>query len=180
MDQIATVDDLFIHELQDLASAEEQLIAALPQMAAAATAPELRQGFTDHLAQTRTHLLRVEQALGALNEHRNGDVCHGIEGLIAEGKKLIKTVEPGAVLDSALIDAARKVEHYEITAYRGAVSKAHELGHDLVADLLGANLQDEELTDHRLQQLAEGMMPYSGPGTDPRDDGSEIIVGTGS
>jgi ferritin-like metal-binding protein YciE len=92
----------------------------------------------------------------------------------------MQSVERGAVLDGALIDAARKVEHYEITAYRGAMSKAHELGHDAVAELLEANLQEEELTDHKLQTLAESMMPYSGPGPDPRNDGSEVIVGSGS
>jgi ferritin-like metal-binding protein YciE len=85
----------------------------------------------------------------------------------------------GPVLDSALLDAARKVEHYEITAYRGAIAKAHELGRTEVATLLETNLQEEELTDYRLQQMAEGMMPYSGPGADPRDDGSEVIVGDG-
>ena len=82
------------------------------------------------------------------------------------------------VLDGALIDAARKVEHYEITAYRGAMSKAHELGYDDIGELLQANLQEEELADHKLQTLAEAMMPYSGPGADPRDDGSEVIVGS--
>jgi ferritin-like metal-binding protein YciE len=178
MDKITSVDDLFIHELQDLRSAEEQLIDALPAMAAAATAPELRLGFEQHLEETRAHLQRLEQALSILDEQSDNTTCDGMKGLIEEGKSIMQSVERGAVLDGALIDAARKVEHYEITAYRGAMSKAHELGHDEVAEVLAATLQEEELTDHKLQTLAEYMMPYSGPGPDPRDDGSEVIVGS--
>lgn len=178
MDKIDSVDDLLIHELQDLYSAETQLTEALPNMADAASAPELRQGFEKHLEQTRAHMQRLEQALVILDEQTDNTVCAGMQGLIEEGDSLIHSVERGAVLDGALIDAARKVEHYEITAYRGAISKAHELGHEEVAELLGLTLQEEELTDHELQMLAEGMMPYSGPGADPRNDGSEVIVGS--
>jgi len=180
MERIETVDKLFVHELNDLRSAEEQLVGALPLMAASASAPELRQAFEKHLEQTRTQLQRVEEALRLMQERPNGDTCDGMKGLIGEGQKMMDAVTRGAVLDSALIDAGRKVEHYEITAYRSAVSRAHELGHDVVAALLETNLQEEELADDRLQQLAQGMMPYSGPGADPRDDGSEVIVGSGA
>lgn len=176
-DRIDTVDELFIHELQDLHSAESQLLLALPKMVSAAEAPELRSGLAQHLSQTQQHLSRMERALHLAGQTPNGEVCHGIEGLIKEGEKLIDATASGPVLDNALIDAARKVEQYEISAYRGAVSKAHELGFEDIASLLGENLQEEELTDYRLQQLAQGMMPYSGPGVDPRDDGSEVIVG---
>lgn len=176
-DKIDTVDELFIHELQDLHSAESQLVQALPKMISAADAPELRSGLAQHLSQTQQHLHRMDQALNMLGNRPNGEVCHGIEGLITEGEKLIDSTAKGAVLDSALIDSARKVEQYEISAYRGAVAKAHDLGFEQIASLLGENLQEEELADYRLQQLAQGMMPYSGPGADPRDDGSEIIVG---
>lgn len=178
MEKIDSIDELFIHELHDLYSAEEQLLPALTKMAAAADAPELRGSFARHLEQTRQHLRRVEQAISTLGYKPNGIVCRGMEGLIAESEELMGETEYGPVLDGALIDAARKVEHYEITAYRSAVSKAQELGFTEVASLLDINLQEEELTDFRLQQLAEGMMPYSGPGLDPRDDGSEVIVGS--
>ncbi len=177
-EKIETVDELFIHELQDIYSAEDQLLMALTKMASAADTPELRSGLARHLEQTRQQLRRVEQALAEVGQTPNGEVCQGIEGLIAEGEHLMRTASFGPVLDSALIDAARKVEHYEITSYRAAISKAYELGFTDVAALLEINLQEEELTDYRLQKLAEGMMPYSGPGTDPRDDGSEVIVGS--
>lgn len=178
MDQIASVDELFVHELNDLRSAEEQLVTALPLMAASATAAELRQGFENHLEQTRVQLERVEEALRLMGERPSGEVCKGMKGLLEEGQKIMNTVERGAVLDAALIDAARKVEHYEITTYRAAAARAHELGHDGVAALLQTNLQEEEFADYRLQELSQGMMPYSGPGADPRDDGSEVLVGT--
>lgn len=178
MDKIDSIDDLFVHELQDLYSAESQLVEALPLMAAGATAPELRIGFEKHLDETRAQLQRIEQVLTMLDEQTDDTICAGMQGLIEEGKSIMQSVERGAVLDGALIDAARKVEHYEITAYRGAMSKAHELGYDDIGELLQANLQEEELADHKLQTLAEAMMPYSGPGADPRDDGSEVIIGS--
>lgn len=178
LEKIETVDELFIHELQDLYSAEDQLIRALAFMASAADAPELRAGLARHLEQTRQQLRRVEQALAEVGQIPNGEICHGIEGLIAEGRKMMGTAAFGPVLDSALIDAARKVEHYEITSYRAAISNAYELGFAEVASLLELNLQEEELTDYRLQEMAEGRTPYSGPGADPRDDGSEVIVGS--
>lgn len=180
MNKIETVDELFVHQLQDLYSAEDQMLRALTKMVSAAGAPELRSGLIYHLDRTRDHLRRVEQALNLVGQAPTGETCHGIEGLITEAEKLIAATERGAVLDSALIDAARKVENYEITAYRSAIAKAHELGLADEASLLTLNLQDEELTDFRLQELAQGMMPYSGPGLDPRDDGSEVIVGTKS
>ena len=163
MDKIDSIDDLFVHELQDLYSAESQLVEALPLMAAAATAPELRIGFEKHLDETRAQLQRIEQVLTMLDEQTDDTVCAGMQGLIEEGKSIMQSVERGAVLDGALIDAARKVEHYEITAYRGAMSKAHELGYDDIGELLQANLQEEELADHKLQTLAEATMPSAPP-----------------
>lgn len=176
-EKIESLDDLFVHDLRDIYSAEEQLIAALRKMASAADAPELSEAFTRHLEQTTDHRRRIEQALDELDVSTGNDVCEGVQGLIAEAEKIMSATQSGPVLDAALIDAARKVEHYEITTYRSALSRAHELGHDTVASLLEMNLQEEELTDFRLQKLAEGMMPYSGPGSDPRDDGSEVMLG---
>lgn len=177
--KLHSLNDLLKHELEDLLSAEQQLVEALPMMAAAATAPELRQGFEKHLQETRTQLQRVDQALLTIGHKPNDGTCKGMHGLIEEGSDLMKHVERGSVLDAALIDAGRKVERYEITAYRGALARAHELGHPTVARLLEMNLQEEELADRRLQQLSQGMMPFSGPGSDPRDDDSEAIIRQG-
>jgi ferritin-like metal-binding protein YciE len=176
-ERIDSVDELFEHELQDLFSAENQLIPALTRMAGAADGADLRAEFAHHLEQTQAHVSRLEKALDIMDLTPSGEPCHGIEGLIAEGERLMAVTSSGPVLDNVLIDSARKIEQYEITAYRGALSKAYELGFVEVAALIELNLQEEELADFRLQQVAQGMMPYSGPGSDPRDDGSEVILG---
>jgi ferritin-like metal-binding protein YciE len=176
-ERIDSVDELFVHQLQDLFSAENQLIPALTRMASAADGADLRAEFAHHLERTQAHVARLEKALDIMDLTPSGEPCHGIEGLVAEGERLIATTSSGPVLDNVLIDSARKVEQYEISAYRGTLTKAYELGFVEVAALLELNLQEEELADYRLQQLAQGMMPYSGPGLDPRDDGSEVILG---
>lgn len=179
MEKIDTVDALFIRDLQTLHSVEEQLLPALTKMAVAADAPELRAGLASHLEQTRRQLHRIEQALREISEAPGGETSHGIEGLIAEAEVLMSATSFGPVLDSALIEVARKVEQFEIAAYRATIARAFELGFGTIAALLEWNLQEEELVDYRLQQLAEGLTPYSGPGSDPRDDGSEVVVGRG-
>jgi ferritin-like metal-binding protein YciE len=176
-EKIETVDELFLHQLQDLFSAENQLTAALTRMARAAEAPELRAELAHHLDQTRHHVERMEKAIQLLDDLPTGEPCHGIEGLVAEGERLMVTTKSSPVLDNALLDTARKIEQYEIAAYRGALAKAYDLGFVEVAALIELNLQEEELCDYRFQQLAQGMMPYSGPGVDPRDDGSEVFLG---
>ena len=103
MDKIDSIDDLFVHELQDLYSAESQLVEALPLMAAAATAPELRIGFEKHLDETRAQLQRIEQVLTMLDEQTDDTICAGMQGLIEEGKSIMQSVERGAVLDGAVM-----------------------------------------------------------------------------
>ncbi len=166
--KIETVDDLFVRDLQDIYSAEEQLVRALTKMAVAADTPELRAGLARHLEQTRRHLRRVQQALSEIDEAPHGDICRGIEELIAEAEKLMSTTSFGPVLDSALIDAARRIEQYEIMTYRAIIARAYELGLKDVASLLEWNLQEDELTEYRLRQLAEGLTPSKGPESDSR------------
>lgn len=177
VEKIDTVDALFVRDMQELYSIEEQLLPALTRMAVASDAPELRAALAGHLEQTRRQLRRIEQAFLEIGEAPGGEICRGIQGLIAEAEKLMSQTSFGPVLDSALIDIARKVEQYEINAYRSGIARAYELGFDGTAALLEWTLQEEELTDYRLRQLAEGLMPFSGPGSDPRDDGREGIDG---
>lgn len=164
--EIETVDELFVHDVQDIYSAEHQLVRALTKMTVAADAPELRAGLARHLEQTRHHRRRVQQALSEIGQAPNGEVCRGIEGLLDEAEKIMSGVSFGPVLDSALIEVARKIEQYEIMAYRAIIARAYELGFKDVASLLEWNLQEDELTDYRLRQLAEGLTLYSGPGSD--------------
>ena len=109
--------DLYIDELKDLYNAENQLVKALPKMAKAASSEELKQGFEQHLEQTRGHVQRLEQIFKSLDESPKGKKCAGMEGLVKEGSEVMEEDFEGALMDAALIGAAQRVEHYEIAAY---------------------------------------------------------------
>src|SRR6185503_5824691 len=115
--KLTTLEDLFHHELKDLYSAENQLVKALPKMAKAATSEELREGFEEHLEQTKGQVQRLETIFQSLNESPKGKKCMGMEGLVKEGSEVMEQELEDAVLDAALIGAAQRVEHYEIAAY---------------------------------------------------------------
>lgn len=147
--------ELYIEELRDLYSAENQLVKALPKLAKAATSDELREGFEEHLEQTRGHVQRLEKILEALDENPKGKKCAGMEGLIKEGSEVMDEDFDGALMDAALIGAAQRVEHYEIAAY-GTVSEfAEVLGETEHASLLRETLQEEKDTDEKLTQAAK-------------------------
>jgi ferritin-like metal-binding protein YciE len=150
-----TLQELFVHELKDLYSAENQLIEALPKMAKAASTPELKQGFEKHLEQTKTHAERIEQIFQDLDGQPGGVKCKGMEGLIKEGEEAIKEDGEPAVKDAALIAAAQRVEHYEIAGYGTARTFAKHLKNDNAAKLLQQTLDEEGKTDQELTKLAE-------------------------
>src|SRR5690348_11401102 len=112
-----TLKELYIDELRDLYDAENQLIKALPKMAKAAESDELRSGIEQHLEQTKEHAKRIEQIFDAIGEEAKGKKCKGMQGIVGEGSAMLKEEWEGAVADSAIISAARRVEHYEIAAY---------------------------------------------------------------
>src|SRR6202022_5058672 len=120
--------ELYIDELKDLYNAESQLVKALPKMAKAASSDELRQGFEQHLEQTKGHVQRLEKIFQALGESPKGKKCKGMEGLIEEGSEVMEEDYEGSVLDAALIGAAQRVEHYEIAGYGTVRSMAETLG----------------------------------------------------
>ena len=145
---------LYVDELKDLYSAENQLVKALPKMAKAASSEKLRQGFEGHLEQTKGHVQRLETIFQSLDESPKGKKCVGMEGLVKEGSEAVEEGFEDAVLDAALIGAARRVEHYEIAAY-GAVSEfAKVLGKTEHASLLEETLGEENETDDKLKTLA--------------------------
>lgn len=162
MAKIATFDDLFAHELEDLLSAEQQLVEALPKMAEAASSSALKTAFKDHLKETKTHVTRIEKAFKKLGKEPKGHTCKGMQGLIKEGEDLIKNATDSAVLDAGLISAAQRVEHYEIAAYGSARAHAQALGMTEMVDLLQTTLDEEGNANKLLTQLAEGRMNYSG------------------
>jgi ferritin-like metal-binding protein YciE len=152
---LKTLEDLFVHELKDLLSAEKQLVRALPKMAKAASSEKLRDGFEEHLAQTEAHVSRLEQIFEKLGKSSRGEKCAAMEGLIEEGKKMIDEDAEEHVKDAGLISCAQRVEHYEIAGYGVARTFAQLLGHSDAAELLQTTLDEEKETDVRLTELAE-------------------------
>jgi ferritin-like metal-binding protein YciE len=152
-----SLHELFIKELQDIFDAENQLIKALPKMAKAASSDELREGFEEHLQQTREHAQRLEQIFESLGENAKGQKCKGMEGLIKEGSELLKEDLEGSVKDAALITAAQRVEHYEIAAYGTVRTWANQLQQEEAVSLLEQTLSEEKETDQKLTQLAESI-----------------------
>jgi len=147
--------ELYIDELKDLYSAENQLIKALPKMAKASSSDELRQGFEEHLEQTRGHVQRLEEIFKALDENLKGKKCLGMEGLIKEGSEITGEDFEGPVMDAALIGAAQRVEHYEIAAYGTAAEFAKILGESEHVSLLEETLTEEKETNEKLTELAK-------------------------
>lgn len=138
---------LYVQELRDLLDAEKQLTKALPKMAEASSASELRSGFEHHLEQTKNHAKRVRQILEALGEPAKGKKCKGMQGIVNEGKQILEEGSPGPVKDAGIISAAQRVEHYEIAAYGAAREFAQLLGEKEAVSLLGETLEEEKETD---------------------------------
>jgi ferritin-like metal-binding protein YciE len=152
--KLNTLKDLYIHELKDLYSAENQIIKALPKMVKAATNDQLASGFQEHLEQTKGHAERLEKILSSLDESTRGPKCKGMEGVIAEGSEMIGEEADEEVRDTGLIAAAQRVEHYEIAGYGTARTYASLLGDKDGEKLLQMTLDEEADTDKKLTALA--------------------------
>jgi ferritin-like metal-binding protein YciE len=153
---IKTVEDLFIHELSDIYSAEKQLTKALPRLARASSNPALADAFTAHLEETHGQVERIDQIVELLGIKLKRIKCAAMEGLVEEGKEVIEEVEEGPVRDAALIGGAQKVEHYEIASYGTLAALAKNLGYKDAIPLILATLKEEKSTDEKLTLLAEG------------------------
>lgn len=163
--KLQTLNDLFIHELKDLYSAENQLLKALPKMAKAATNEDLRASFESHLEETKGHVTRLEEIAKSCECKLTGHKCKAMEGLIAEGSDLISEDADDMVRDAGLIGAAQRVEHYEIAGYGTARALAECLGHDDAVALLSETLEEEKAADEKLTELAESTI---------NDDAAEV------
>jgi ferritin-like metal-binding protein YciE len=152
---IKSMDDLFLHVLQDIYYAENQIKKSLPDMAEKATNRELTSAFKAHLGETETQISRLEQAFQLLGKDPKGTTCPAIDGIIKEANEVAGECDNKKVLDAALIAAAQAVEHYEITRYGTLISWAEDLGNDAIAKLLTTNLNEEKATDKKLTTLAE-------------------------
>ena len=157
---MSQVKELLIEELQDLLHAESQLVGALPKMAEAAHHPKLKEAFEKHLVQTETQVERLKMAFQLLGEQAEPKPCRAMMGLVEEGEE---TIEEGSekeelAADLALITAAQKVEHYEISGYGTVRTLARQIGAYDVATLLTHSLGEEESADHLLTEIAKPLL----------------------
>jgi len=154
--KIENLRELFVDELQDLYSAEDQIIEALPKMAEKASSGELRNAFNTHLQQSREHKARLDRIFDQIPDvDRDDKTCEGIKGIIKEGEKLIKAAKDPDTRDAGMIAGAQRVEHYEISGYGTVRTYAQLLNQPQWAQLLQQTLDEEKQTDKLLNQLAE-------------------------
>ncbi len=172
--KLETLQDLFVEQLKDLHSAEDQILKALPKLAKTASSPELKQAFEHHLEQTKTHVERLDQVMEKLDVTGRGKKCKGMEGLLEEGEETLAMKSKGApaVLDAAMIADAQRVEHYEIAAYGTVCTYAKQLGLRDAMDLLHLTLDEEEQTDKRLTDLA-GVINFEASQAQPQSSGTK-------
>ncbi len=156
--KMKTLEDLYVNELKDLYNAENQLLKALPKMAKAANAPELKEAFESHLEETRGQVERLEQIFKELDVSPKGKKCKAMEGLVEEGSEMIKEDAEPPVKDAGLIAAAQRVEHYEIAGYGTARTFATLLSYDKAAKLLQETLEEEAGADEKLTELANSVI----------------------
>jgi ferritin-like metal-binding protein YciE len=152
---IKSLKDLFLHGLQDLYYAENQILKALPAMIDNASNAQLREGFEKHLAETEGQVHRLRQVFELIDVDPKGEKCPAIDGILKEGRELISEIGDADVMNVGLIAAAQAVEHYEITRYGALIAWATELGRTDVVPMFKANLAEEKATDQKLTQMAE-------------------------
>ena len=156
--ELNSFQDLFVSQIEDLYDAELRLTEALPKMADAASSPELRQAFQTHLRETQGHASRLENIFSVLGKQPKRETCQAMKGLIAEGSDIISAKGDPAIKDAALIAAAQRVEHYEMSGYGTARTFALQLGLDHAAQALQQTLQEEAAADKKLNQIAESQV----------------------
>ena len=155
---IKTMNDLFVHTLQDIYYAEQQITKALPKMIEKASEPTLREGFETHLRETENQIRRLERVFEMHGEKPKGVTCPAIDGIIKEANEVASETADADVLDAALAAAAQAVEHYEISRYGTLIAWARELGRADCASVLEETLAEEKATDARLTQQAEARL----------------------
>jgi ferritin-like metal-binding protein YciE len=156
--KLDTLKKLYIEELRDVYSAENQLLKALPKMAKGASSADLKEAFETHLEQTKGHVERLDEIFEALDEKATGKTCKAMQGLIEEGSEMLEEEGEESVIDAGLIGAAQRVEHYEIAAYGTLRGFAELLGEEDAVELLQQTLDEEGETDKLLTDLAEDIV----------------------
>lgn len=152
---IKTMDDLFVHTLQDMYYAEQQIVKNLPAMIQKADSRELRDAFQHHLGETEGHVRRLEQVFKMHDQPVKGVDCPAIDGILSEAKEVLSDCGDKQVCDAAMLSAAQAVEHYEITRYGSLIAFAKRLGRNDCADVLAQTLQEEKAADQKLTGISE-------------------------
>jgi ferritin-like metal-binding protein YciE len=152
---IKSMEDLFLHGLQDVYYAEKQIVKSLPTMIEKATNRELAKALRDHLKETEHQVTRLEKVFDNLAQSAKGTDCPAMDGLISEANEVAGEVDDKQVLNAAVIGSAQAIEHYEISRYGTLIAWAEELGYDDVTGLLKSNLREEKAADKKLSALAE-------------------------
>jgi ferritin-like metal-binding protein YciE len=160
---IKTLDDLFVHTLQDIYYAENQIVKSLPRMISKATDPQLKQGFETHLRETEGQVERLKQVFQMHGQEPKGVTCAAMDGILAEAEEIIGDIGDSNVLDAAMLSSAQAVEHYEITRYGTLIALAKQLGRNDCANVLHETLEEEKATDRKLTQLAESRINQGAP-----------------
>jgi ferritin-like metal-binding protein YciE len=160
--QLASLNDVFEEQVADLLSAEQQLVEALPKVAAAASSPELREAITEHLAETRGHVARLEKVIQTSGITPPSEECKAMAGLISEGDEVVQADGDPVAKDAAIIAGAQRIEHYEIAAYGTARELAKQLDFSDASALLNDTLKEESAADTRLTKIATGGLFASG------------------
>jgi len=153
--ELRTLNDLFMHQLRDLYGAEQQLLKAMPKMQAKITSEELKQAFTQHMAETQNQVKRLEQVFQSLGVEPEAEKCKAMEGLLKEAEDFMSQDMDKPVMDAGLIASAQRVEHYEIAGYGTVCTYAKYLGHTQALNLLKETLNEEKTTDEKLSMIAE-------------------------
>jgi ferritin-like metal-binding protein YciE len=174
MAESGTLHDAFLDELRDAYDAEKQLLKALPKMAKAASAEELRAAFEAHLEETKVQVDRLEQVFASLEEKARGKHCDGIAGIIEEGKSVMEESFDDATMDACLIASGQRAEHYEMAAYGTLIAWARTMGHTQAARLLQQTLDEEKAADEKLSGLADDGINQEAAGANhPSENGGD-------
>ena len=182
---MTTLEDLLVEQVRDLYDAEKQLVRALPKMAEAARSEDLQQAIQSHLEETKSQVLRLERVFEKLDKPAKGKVCKAMRGLVEEGGEALDGNSEACLTDLAIIAAAQRVEHYEISGYGTARAIALQLGQDTIASLLEETEEEEKAADTKLTDIATDLLGQAGnaQGPDEEADGlprKSTHLGTGS
>lgn len=171
---ISTLEDLLVDQVRDLYDAEKQLVKVLPKMAKAASSDELQQAIQNHLEETKNQVSRLERVFEELEMPAKGKPCKGMKGLVEEGGEVLEEDAEEPLNDLALIAAAQRVEHYEISAYGTARTIAEQIGQETIASLLEETEEEEKAADTKLTEIASELMGQARNGREDMDGKEEM------